>query len=273
MAELIEQTRDKLVLRKMIAAPRKEVFDAWLDAEGMKHWMCPGNTLTAEAQIDARVGGAFRIVMKGANQDADHTGVYRLIEPPSKLTFTWISKATDRAETLVTVELFDRDGQTELILAHERLPTPEATEKHKGWLQIVDKLAAYAEQRTRDFRMVLSFNAPASKLYEQFATGQGVRNWWTRFCEMEEKGRREGFIPVSQGRFLRHRESSQARAGALRGMGMYRFQAPRKLRVHRPARLDRHPAAIRDRRHRRRQIAAHLHSRRSVAARMLRGML
>jgi uncharacterized protein YndB with AHSA1/START domain len=187
MADIIEQTNDKLVLRKMIAASREEVFSAWLDPDSLKHWMCPGNTASAEAQVDPRVGGAFRIVMKSPDHESDHTGIYRVIDPPSKLSFTWSSKATDRTETLVTVELFDRRGQTELILMHERLPNAEAVEKHKGWLQIADKLADHLEKHANDFRMVLQFNAPVRKLYEQLATAEGVRHWWTRFCEMEER--------------------------------------------------------------------------------------
>ena|SRR5713226_7017236 len=39
----------------------------------------------------------------------------------------------------------------------------------------------------KDFCLTLRFNAPAAKLYQQFATEQGVRNWWTEFCTMEER--------------------------------------------------------------------------------------
>jgi len=65
MAELIEETADKLVLRKLIPASREEVFAACSDPASIRHWMCPGDTTTADAQIDFRVGGSFRIVMKG----------------------------------------------------------------------------------------------------------------------------------------------------------------------------------------------------------------
>ena len=52
MAELIEETADKLVLRKLIPASREEVFAAWSDPASIRHWMCPGDTTTADAQID-----------------------------------------------------------------------------------------------------------------------------------------------------------------------------------------------------------------------------
>ena len=41
--------------------------------------------------------------MKGGAQDYDHTGVYQIIEPPSKLAFTWISAGTSRVCKIVTL--------------------------------------------------------------------------------------------------------------------------------------------------------------------------
>jgi uncharacterized protein YndB with AHSA1/START domain len=153
MAEPMEETSDKLVIRKLIAASREEVFAAWSDPESMREWMCPGDALSAEAQIDFRVGGSFRILMKGASQDYDHTGEYQVIEPPSKLSFTWISKGTDLKTTRVTVELFERQSETELVLTHERLPSPESVQQHKGgWGQIADRLAAHFERRRAKLR-------------------------------------------------------------------------------------------------------------------------
>ena len=183
-----ELSTNKLVIRKLIPATREEVFAAWTDAESMKHWMCPGDNLTAEATLDVRVGGAFRIMMRKPGQDCEHTGEYQVVEPPSKLVFTWISRFTENQPSLVTVELFDRGGQCELVLIHDRLPHAEAVKQHSGgWTSIAERLAEYMAGKKNDFRMKLTFNAPAGKLYEQFATQQGVRNWWTNFCDMEEK--------------------------------------------------------------------------------------
>ncbi len=145
-----EDSNDTLVIRKMIAASREEVFAAWLDPESIRHWMCPGHILTTEAQLDARVGGTFRIVMKGKTEDYEHTGEYRVIDRPAKLVFTWISKGTGYQPSLVTVQFFDRGGQTELVLTHERLPSAEAVQGHKaGWGEIADHLADHLAKGTR----------------------------------------------------------------------------------------------------------------------------
>lgn len=146
MPEPARERSNSLVIRKIMPATRERVFAAWIDPESMKVWMCPGHIASTEAQLDARVGGSFRIVMKGKDQEYEHTGEYLVIEPPSKLVFTWISKGTDHQPTRVTVELFARGKQCELVLTHERFPTPEKVEDHKrGWGEIADLLAKYLE--------------------------------------------------------------------------------------------------------------------------------
>lgn len=128
---------------RRLPASRDEVFDAWLDAESLQAWMCPGATRKTVAELDARVGGRFRIVMTGEDGDTEHTGEYREIHRPERLAFTWVSKNTLGRETLVTIELRVAGDETELTLTHESLPDDEARRKHAGgWSSIVDKLAA-----------------------------------------------------------------------------------------------------------------------------------
>jgi uncharacterized protein YndB with AHSA1/START domain len=130
------------VVRRLAARP-EEVFDAWIDAESLRAWMCAGATHVASAEVDPRVGGKFRIVMRGAQGDVEHTGRYREIRRPERLVFTWASNHTGGRETLVTVELRSRGADTELTLTHEGLPDDEACRRHEaGWTSIVEKLAA-----------------------------------------------------------------------------------------------------------------------------------
>ena len=129
-----------LVVRRQIAVPRERVFEAWLDSESLAHWMRPGNFTRATVTVDPRVGGRFRIVMEGRTggaADHEHRGEYLAIEPPSLLSFTWISRATDHQPTVVTIEFHERGTGTELVLTHRRL-APKAVEGHrKGWTDIV----------------------------------------------------------------------------------------------------------------------------------------
>ncbi len=138
----------KLVVRRTIPASREAVFAAWTDPQGMRDWMCPEGVEASEAELDVRVGGSFRIVMRGGGNEHEHTGVYQLVEPPSKLAFTWISKGTGLQPTLVTIELFERAGKCDLVLTHEGLPTGKAVDHHKGgWRIIVGRLSDYLRNR------------------------------------------------------------------------------------------------------------------------------
>lgn len=127
-----------LVVRRQIAAPREKVFEAWLDSESLAQWMRPGDSTHATVSVDPRVGGGFRIVMEGPTHGAvEHRGEYLAIEPPSLLSFTWISRPTDYQPTVVTIEFHERGTGTELVLTHRGLP-PKAVEGHrKGWTDIV----------------------------------------------------------------------------------------------------------------------------------------
>ena len=138
-----DQTTPVLVVRRRIAVPRERVFEAWLDSESLAHWMRPGGSTHATVTVDPRVGGGFRIVMDGAPHGCvEHTGEYLAIEPPSRLSFTWISKYTDERPTVVTIELHQRDGGTEVVLTHRGLPPKEVEGHRQGWTNIVRLLDA-----------------------------------------------------------------------------------------------------------------------------------
>ena len=51
-----------VTVRREIAAPAEELFDAWLDANSLATWFRPGGTREARVEMDPRVGGTFRIV-------------------------------------------------------------------------------------------------------------------------------------------------------------------------------------------------------------------
>ncbi len=80
------------------------------------------------------MGGKFRIVMIQGREEFEHTGEYLVIQPPTRLSFTWISQATDHQPTEVTVEFLEREGGTDVVLTHRRLP-PAQLESHRGRLE------------------------------------------------------------------------------------------------------------------------------------------
>ena len=133
-------TGEVLVIRRRLAAPRERVFAAWLDPVSVARWMRAGKVASATADLDTRVGGKFRIVMRHAGGDVEHWGEYRAIDPPALLSFTWISVHTDNRPTLVTIELEERGSSTELTLTHRDLPRDEVDNHRQGWTAIVAEL-------------------------------------------------------------------------------------------------------------------------------------
>lgn len=132
----------RLEVRHTIAASPERVFDAWTDAERMTRWMRPGPDMRCRCELDVRVGGSFRIDMLAPDGTTlPHTGVYRVVDRPRKLVFTWVSGPTEHRETVVTVEFREVDGGTEVVLVHEGLPLGAAKPHKAGWGLILDHLS------------------------------------------------------------------------------------------------------------------------------------
>jgi uncharacterized protein YndB with AHSA1/START domain len=140
--------RYRVVTRRRMPAPREIVFDAWIDPKGIHEWMCPGDVVSAEATLDVRVGGSFRLVMKSKDKDHVHIGTYQVVEPPSKLVFTWTGVENPGEMTLVTVEFFPYGDESELVLTHERFLKADVAERYEnGWGTIADKFAGFLSRR------------------------------------------------------------------------------------------------------------------------------
>lgn len=137
-------TSQTVTIRRRMAASCEEVFDAWLDPEGMRQWMMPGPATHCEAAMDARVGGRFRIVMSGPGMEVVNTGRICALLRPSKLQFTWVSSRWNHEETLITIELEPQGDACDLLLTHERFPAEHSVDQlTAGWGQILEKLGAH----------------------------------------------------------------------------------------------------------------------------------
>jgi uncharacterized protein YndB with AHSA1/START domain len=139
----VSGTRAPIVQERVLAATPEEVFAAWSDPESLRAWMCPGDVRRAEAQVDFRVGGRFRIVMYG-REAYSHHGEYLEIDPPRRLVFTWVSEFLPEAVSRTRVSVtFTRlaAGGTRLRLVHEALPAGDWYAGHEqGWSDILARL-------------------------------------------------------------------------------------------------------------------------------------
>lgn len=127
-------------IRRRLPAAIAEVFRWWTDPGLLGEWMTP--TGTVEAEVDLRVGGRLRIVMRGEGRVIEHTGEYLEIDPPRRLVFTWVSPYTGSVPSVITVELHPGgDDVTDLHLVHSRLPDEAARWHRGGWDAMLDHLS------------------------------------------------------------------------------------------------------------------------------------
>jgi uncharacterized protein YndB with AHSA1/START domain len=136
-----ERTETTLEVRRTIPAPRERVFDAWTQAKELNRWSAP-SPMTPKAEVDLRIGGRYRIVMRGPDGDDKIVGgVYRTIERPSKLVYTWKWEESPMPDSIVTVEFHDRGKSTDVVLRHEGLADAENRARHEhGWNACLDNL-------------------------------------------------------------------------------------------------------------------------------------
>ena len=128
----------KVVVRREIAAPAEELFDAWLDRREPGRLDAPAKDLAHDHKVDPRVGGNFEIIMHAETGPIPHTGTYKEIDRPRRLVFTWNSPYAGQGDSLVTVEFRPARGATEIVLTHERLPSAEMAKAHEGgWSEIL----------------------------------------------------------------------------------------------------------------------------------------
>jgi len=94
-----------LVITRTLTAPPARFFEAFTLADLARQWMAPGPFGVSETDFDVRLGGHYRIVMEGPeDQTYSPSGTYEEFILNQKLVFTW-KWAHEDLVTRVTVEL------------------------------------------------------------------------------------------------------------------------------------------------------------------------
>jgi uncharacterized protein YndB with AHSA1/START domain len=128
-----------LELRRSFRASAERVFRAWTQPAALREWWCPPGWIAGDVEIDLRVGGLYRIVMRrcdGAREIAVR-GRFLEIRPPNRLAFTWLWEGAfgTGPETKIVLELRQVAEITELVLRHEDFADADARQQHwSGWL-------------------------------------------------------------------------------------------------------------------------------------------
>lgn len=146
-----------LHFERIIDAARELICRAWTEPDHLKGWYRPDDTWsTPTAEIDLRVGGAYRIGLEPPGGATFYeVGRFREVSLPDRLVYTLrfeglhlhepTGEEMETYETAITAAFEELPaGRTRVIVAHEGYRTVEDRDRHRnGWPRFLDQLARY----------------------------------------------------------------------------------------------------------------------------------
>ncbi|HUB03949.1 MAG TPA: SRPBCC domain-containing protein, partial [Solirubrobacteraceae bacterium] len=114
-------------IERTYAASAEAVFDAWTSPEVMRRWLhCGSDWGTTEAEVDLRVGGKVRVVMRRPDRiEVEARGEYTLIDRPRRLVMTWTFDDDPSNEQLIELSFTEAGGATTVRLVNSRISTDQ----------------------------------------------------------------------------------------------------------------------------------------------------
>jgi uncharacterized protein YndB with AHSA1/START domain len=142
MSEMPDHRSPALRIERTFAAPAQAVFDAWTSVEVLRRWWhAEHDWETPHAEVDLRVGGAIRLVMRNPVDGSEYggSGEFTVIEPPRRLAFTW-SWDDVPGRQLIELELTEHRGATTVVMTHHGIAEDARGETLEGWQNSFDNL-------------------------------------------------------------------------------------------------------------------------------------
>jgi uncharacterized protein YndB with AHSA1/START domain len=139
------RTERELVITRTFDAPARLVFEAWTKAELFQRWWAPkssGMSLLS-CQVDARVGGKYRLVFDHSPEPMAFFGTYLEVTPPSRLVWTNEEGGDGGAITTVTFE--EKAGKTRLVM-RDLHPSKEALDAVAGMEDVMRETFAQLDE-------------------------------------------------------------------------------------------------------------------------------
>ena len=136
-------------LHRVLRAPAERVYRAFLNADAMAKWLPPNGFTGKVHQMDARVGGGYRMSFTNFSTAASHSfgGEYVELVPNERICH--IDKFDDPnlpGEMRTTVSLKKVFCGTELAVVQEGIPSAIPTEAcYLGWQESLTLLAQLVE--------------------------------------------------------------------------------------------------------------------------------
>jgi uncharacterized protein YndB with AHSA1/START domain len=130
-------------IERTFAAPAEDVFDAWTSPEVMRRWLHPAPDWdTPDAEVDLRVGGTIRVVMRRADGwQVEHRGEFTQIDRPHRLVMTWAFGDEPTNQQLIELTFSETEGSTTVLMVNSRISTDGRRDgQDRGWRGCFDEL-------------------------------------------------------------------------------------------------------------------------------------
>jgi uncharacterized protein YndB with AHSA1/START domain len=137
---------------RLFDAPRALLFKAWTDPAHLARWWGPRMFTNPVCEVDARVGGAWHIVMRAPDgTEYPCGGIYREFVEPERLVFSNIAYDRQGKPILdgLTTVTFEQHGEQTKLRLHTRATALVAYAvshlegMQAGWAQSIERLIAY----------------------------------------------------------------------------------------------------------------------------------
>jgi uncharacterized protein YndB with AHSA1/START domain len=141
-------------LHRVLRAPAERVYRAFLDPDAMSRWLPPHGFVGKVHEMDARVGGGYRMSFTNFTTGKSHSfgGRYVELTPHERIRYT--DRFDDPGlpgEMQVTVALRKVSCGTELEIVQAGLPSVIPLEDcYLGWQESLSQLAQLVEPEIPD---------------------------------------------------------------------------------------------------------------------------
>jgi uncharacterized protein YndB with AHSA1/START domain len=132
-----------LRIERTFTASAEDVFDAWTSSQVMRRWFhCAPDWDTPQAEVDLRVGGKVRVVMRRPDgTEAEAQGEYTVIDRPHRLAMTWTFHDDPSNEQLIELGFSESEGSTTVLMVNRGISTDERRDAQDwGWHGCFDEL-------------------------------------------------------------------------------------------------------------------------------------
>jgi uncharacterized protein YndB with AHSA1/START domain len=136
-------------LHRVLRATPERIYRAFLDPDAMAKWLPPNGFTGKVHQMDARIGGTYKMSFTNFSTGHSHTfgGEYRELVPHEHIRYTdQFDDPNLPGEMQTTISMKQVSCGTELHVVQEGLPDAIPLEScYLGWQESLGQLAALVE--------------------------------------------------------------------------------------------------------------------------------